>query len=153
MNEPLDTAVIEQRLRNQVPELQLVGGGADYAAIKDLRGFRVGSAYVVLAQEKDSGGATSHPQRRPSGRQQVEATIGVIVAARNYRGKTGSEAMRDAAPLIGAVRTALLDNWIPGGQLTRPLEWKQGDVLDYDASTLLWIDVFTTTYFMGGNAP
>lgn len=149
MNEPFDTTVLEQRLGDQVPALQIVGGGADYAAIKDLRSFRHGSAYVVLANEKGSGGDMP-PQRRPSGRQQVEATIGVIVAARNYRDSTGEEAMRDASPLIGAVRTALLNDWIPGEQLQRPLQWQQGDVLDYDNSTLLWIDIFTTTYFMGG---
>ncbi|WP_445364397.1 hypothetical protein ACJJIQ_09050 [Microbulbifer sp. ANSA003] len=149
MNEPLDTAVIEQRLRDQVPALQQVGGAAEYAGIKDLKSFRPGSAYVVLANEEDVPESDSRSQRRPSGQQQVKATIGVIVAARNYRDKTGSEALQEAKPLIGAVRTALLSNWIPGGQLQRPLKWLRGDVLDHDRSTLLWIDVFSITYFMG----
>lgn len=149
MNEPLDTALIEKRLREQVSDLQTVGGAADLGAIKDLRSFRPGSAYVVLNEEAslDTG---REPQRRPSGLQPVEATIGVVVAARNYRDRTGAAAAGDAGPLIGAIRTALLGNWIPGGQLQRPLKWIEGSVLKNEDGTLLWIDVFTTTYFMGG---
>lgn len=150
MNEPLDTAIIEQRLRDQVPDLQSVGGAADLGAITDIRGFRPGSAFVVLNEEVGIDDGRPSAQGRPSGRQAVAATIGVIVAARNYRDKTGVAAAADAGPLIGAIRTALLGDWIPGGQLQRPLKWVEGSVLKNDDSTLLWLDVFHTTYFMGG---
>lgn len=152
MSAPLDTTVIEQRLRDAVPDLQQVQGAADFAAVSSLRGFRVPSAFVVLAQEQGTEEPTEQRGRRPSGKQQAKVTFGVITAVRNYRDNRGDQAARDASPLIGKIRDALM-GWQPDDQSMRPIGWLQGDVLDYDADTLLWIDVFTTTHFIGGNAP
>lgn len=152
---PLDTGLIQARLRQQVTELQEVGGGADYQAIKDLRSFRTPSVYVVLARERATSampGREGVPaQRRPSGAQQLEATVGVIIAARNYRDPAGETVSEEARETIGACRTALL-TWEPPAGVMRPLHFLQGDVLDYDANTLLWIDVYQTNHFIGGVA-
>ncbi len=150
MNEPLDTSLIEQRLRDQVTALQCVEGAAEYAAVKSIRNFRAGSAYVVLATERNPNNPNSPEGARSRGKTQAICPFGVIAAARNYRGRSGAEAMLDASPLIGAVRTALI-GWIPEKPL-QPIAWLQGDVMEYDASTLLWIDVFTTTHYLGGTA-
>lgn len=137
-----DTSVIEQRLKDSVPELQTVAGAADYAAVTDLRSFRSSSAYVVLANEKGSSDL-------PRGVHQVTATFGVITVARNYSNATGTAAKDDASTLVKAVRTALV-GWRPGNREYRSIAWLQGDVLDYNANTLLWLDVFETTYYING---
>ena len=41
---PFDTSLIVERLVTQLPALHFVGGAADYAAVKELRGFRTPSA-------------------------------------------------------------------------------------------------------------
>lgn len=151
MSQPLNTDVIEQRLREVLPQFEIVAGAADYAAVRELRGFRTPSAYVVTAQERDAP-EPNQTQRRTSGRQHAETTFGVILALRNYRDVRGESATDDARPLIGAVRDALM-GWTPGLGIMRPIEWQQGDVLDYDQSVLLWAEVFTTKHFIGGNAP
>ena len=152
MSAPLDTTVIEQRLRDVVPDLHQVKGAAEFAAVTSLGSYRVPSAYVVLAREEGMEEPTGQPARRPSGKQQAKVTFGVITAVRNYRDNTGAQAAKDASPLIGHIRKALM-GWQPDDQSMRPIGWLQGDVLDYDANILLWIDVFTTTHFIGGNAP
>lgn len=147
---PLDTSIIEQRLKDAVPDLNTVAGAAEYAAVQDMRSFRPGSAYVVLAGEVNPEDPDAQPGRRQIGRSQALATFGVIIAVRNYSDRTGSRAVQEAMPLIGAVRDALI-GWSDTNSGMRPIAWKQGDVLDYDKSTLLWIDVFTTQRFIGGN--
>ena len=52
---PFDTSLIVERLVTQLPALHFVGGAADYAAVKELRGFRTPSAYVIFAEENNSG--------------------------------------------------------------------------------------------------
>ncbi|WP_420553978.1 phage tail terminator protein [Neptuniibacter marinus] len=150
MFEPFDTALIERHLADEVSAVQSVGGAADYAAVTEMRGFRHGTAYVVLAQEVNTADPDAQPGARQRGKSQALVTFGVIVAVRNYRDSTGDAAKKDAMPLIGSVRKALL-GWTPDLGIMRPIAWKQGDVLDYDKNTLLWIDVFTTTRFIGGN--
>jgi len=59
--EPFDTGLIVQHLRQQVPELHFVGGAADYAAVRELASFRTPSAYVVFAEEENTG---KFPPRR-----------------------------------------------------------------------------------------
>ncbi|WKE65071.1 hypothetical protein PVT67_15620 [Gallaecimonas kandeliae] len=149
MNEPFDVALVQQRLREQVAALTGgVCGGAEYAAVKSLRDFRHGSAYVVLASEINPNSPDSPAGARSRGVNQVLCTFGVITVARHQRGRTGEEALQEARPLIGAVRTALI-GWVPEAPL-RPVSWLKGDVMEYDANTLLWIDVFTTTHFITG---
>lgn len=145
MNAPLDTSLIETRLREQIPKdvLQLISGAADYAAVTSMSGFRIGSAYVVLVDESRINAKEADRNR---GKQQVISTFGVITAARNFRGKTGAEAQQEVSPLIAKIRTALI-GWSPVSPW-RPITWEDGKVIDYDKNTLLWADTFTTTHFI-----
>lgn len=138
-----DTRVVEDRLK-EVEQLDknLVGGAAQYAGVKSLGDFRTGSIYVVLAKEHNAAQNSNQPLRKAP----ATATFGVIVVARNYRDQTGRAAKDDLAPLVGAVREALI-GWAPDG--CKPIAWLQGDVLDYDRTNLLWIDVFSTMHVLG----
>jgi len=140
---PLPTGLIEQRLREQIPELEEVLGAAEYSQVRDLAGFRTGTAYVVLAAERNPAGSGGQPQRRAAS----ESVFGVIVCARNYRGGAGAAALDECATLVGLVRDALLGWAMPGA---KPCQWLQGNVLDSDQSRVLWVDVFTTTHVLGG---
>lgn len=143
---PFDTGLVIERLKALAAQLQQVGGAADYAAVKSLSSFRTPSAYVVLAGEQDISPDKDAPQRRPTGAQQVETTFGIVVAVQNFRDALGVASSVEAAPVITAVRAAI-SNWTPDEKRFRPVRWASGDVLDYDASTLLWMDVFTINHF------
>lgn len=144
---PFNVDLVISRLKAQLPEFRRVRGAADYAAITDFKDFQPPEAFVVPARERRTG--------QPAGTRQAVATyFGVVIVARNYRADRGKPALDDAMPLIGRVRDALI-GWIPVDDTGRPLpggrgcEWEQGDVMDYDASTLLWSDVFKTQHFIG----
>lgn len=130
------------------PLLQQVRGVADYAAIDKFSDFRPPESFVVLARERGKETTAGSTQ------QFVEAYFGVVTAVRNYRDQRGKPALDDVSPIIGRIRQQLI-GWVPqtaeGVQLKggRPCIWVQGDVMDYDASTLLWSDVFKTQHLIG----
>lgn len=130
------------------PLLQQVRGVADYAAIDKFSDFRPPEAFVVLARERAI-------EPKPGNTQQfAEVYFGVVSAVRNYRDQRGKPALDDVSPIIGRIRKQLI-GWIPqdaaGVQLKggRACLWVQGDVMDYDASTLLWSDIFKTKHLIG----
>ncbi|WP_041523598.1 phage tail terminator protein [Gilvimarinus agarilyticus] len=141
-NMPLDTTVIEARLKDQVTELVSVGGAADFAAIKELASLRCPAAYVVPTKEKGNNDRATHTC-------QVMAGFGVVIAVRHYGDATGAKARNEARSLIGAVRDALV-GWMPADRAFRECFWLEGDVLEYDDSVLLWADAFQTSFFMTG---
>jgi hypothetical protein len=143
---PFDVQLVIERLRARVPALQHVDGASAYAAVKSLADFRTPCAYVLLANERPAG------DMGRAGTQQTTATFGVVLAVRSYRDMRGEAAMDDASPLIGEIRQQII-NWIPPVQGGKPCRWQQGDVLDYDATTLLWCDVFATEHFITGGTP
>lgn len=140
---PFDADLVIQRLKAAVPTLQTVEGAAEYAAIRTLSDFRTPCAYVLLVRERGDG----EPPK--AGRQRAMTTFGVVVAVQNYRDQVGGETMDEVIPLVGRIRSALI-GWVPEIQGGRPCQWMQGDVLDYDNTTLLWSDVFQTQHFIGG---
>lgn len=140
---PFNIQRVIERLRAQVPDFQSVEGAAQYAAITSLGEFRQGSAYVLLARERSDG------EQPKAGRQRVLVTFGVVIAVRNYRDQVGGESIEAISPLIAQTRAALM-GWIPPVSGGRACQWLQGDVLDFDDSTLLWSDVFQTQHFIGG---
>lgn len=140
---PFSIQLVIDRLRAQVPDFQSIEGTAQYAAITSLREFRPDSAYVLLARERGDG------EQPKAGRQRVLATFGVVIAVRNYRDQVGGESIEAISPLIAQTRAALM-GWIPPVNGGRACQWLQGDVLDFDDSTLLWSDVFQTQHFIGG---
>ena len=125
-----------------VPFLRQVRGSADYAAIQKISDFIAPEAFVLLARER--GGQKAGVSRQPAA-----VTFGVVTAARNYSEPRGMAAGDDVSPLVGAIRDLLI-GWPPGVESGgRPIEWVQGDVLDYDKGTLLWRDIFKTQHFIG----
>lgn len=124
------------------PFLRKVRGAADYAAIQKISDFLAPEAFVLMARER--GGQKAGVSRQPAA-----VTFGVVTAARNYSYAQGKPAGDDVSPLVGAIRDQLI-GWTPGVDSGgRPIEWVQGDVLDYDKGTLLWRDIFKTQHFIG----
>lgn len=138
---PFDTAPVIERVQDLVPGLQQVRGSADYGAVSSIRDFRVPEAFVMVARERGKPNPGNH-------RQATTVQFAVVVAVRNYGYKRGMPAMADASPLIGEIREALI-GWIPDVAGGRGCEWLEGHVLDYDAGTLLWSDLFKTQHFIG----
>jgi len=134
--EPFDTGLIVQHLRQQVPELHFVGGAADYAAVRELASFRTPSAYVVFAEEENTGKFPATPQVCFQG---SSAKFGVVLALRHYSEQLGEQMQQEARRLIGQVRSALI-GFQPTGKGANVVNWQAGAVLDYDASVLLFAD-------------
>lgn len=141
--EPLDTSRVEVRLREQVEQLEEVLGAVEYSSIRDLAGFRVDTAYVVLASERNPAGTGPQAGRKAA----AEAVFGVVICCRNYRYSGGSAAKDEAVVIAGRVREALI-GWAPPGW--KSCIWLQGQVLESDQDRVLWMDVFTTTHVIGG---
>lgn len=146
--EPFDTGLIVQRLLQAVPELQVVGSAADYAAVKELRSFRTPSAFVVFSEEENTG-------RIPTSigvcSQEARVRFGVVLALRNYREQLGEQMSDQARVLIGQVRTALIGHKPDKG--ARVVGWDGGAVLDYDASVLLFADRYQIQYLLHKDVP
>ena len=140
---PFDTDMVVARVARQVPELQLVGGAADYAAVKELRSFRTPSAYVVFAEDENTNKV---PDSVGVLAQESLVRFGVVLALRNYGDQRGEHIGEDARKLIGQVRTALIGHKPCKG--ARVIGWESGKVLDYDAQTLLFADLYRVQYTM-----
>lgn len=140
---PLDTSIIEARLKAEVPALDTVAGMVEYSQLKDLSSFRPGSAYVLLASERNPAVGIPQPRKATP----AQATFGVVLVAQNYRDQLGKAALDDIRSIVGAVREAL-NGWMPEGWT--PIVWLQGDAAQSDASRAVWIDVFTTTHVLRG---
>lgn len=134
--EPFDTGLIRQHLRGAVPELQGVGGAADYAAVKELRSFRTPTAYVVFAEDENTG---KFPTSIGVGVQEAMVRFGVVLALRNYNERAGEQMDAEARRLIGLTRRALIGHK-PRASGANVVGWMSGQVLDYDASVLLFAD-------------
>ena len=141
---PFDTDMVVARVARQVPELQLVGGAADYAAVKELRSFRTPSAYVIFAEERNTGKV---PTSVNVCAQESVVEFGVVLALRHYKELRGEQMHQEARALIGAVRSALI-GWRPPAQGARVVTWMSGKVLDYDAGVLLYADLYQLPYML-----
>lgn len=135
--------LIQERLRHPQFEFEKVSGAAEYSAVERIGSFRHNTLFVVVSKER------SKSADKPSGlkRAIAEVTFGVISVGRNYRDTTGEAALQDIGPVIGRVRKALL-GWQPEGCM-EACRWLEGNVLDYDKTNLLWLDIFTTSYTIG----
>ena len=142
--EPFDTSLIVDRLRQQVPDLHAVGGAADYGAVKELRAFRTPSAYVIFAEEDNTGKVPTSPGVCA---QESSVQFGVVLALRHWRETRGEQMQDDMRVLVGQVRAALIGHK-PAQQGVRAIGWQSGKVLDYDAGTLLFADVYQLHYVM-----
>ena len=141
---PFDTDMVVARVARQVPELQLVGGAADYAAVKELRSFRTPSAYVIFAEERNTGKV---PTSVNVCAQESVVEFGVVLALRHYKEARGEQMQEQARQLIGQVRAALIGHK-PAHPGVRVVGWQSGRVLDYDAGVLLFADVYQLHHVM-----
>lgn len=141
--EPFDTGLVEQRLKTMVPELRQVGGAADYAAVQDLRGFATPSAFVIFAGE--SGNAASGP--RGARVQPAVTRFGVALAVRNFRPGAGEQLGDELRQIIGKTRSALI-GWVPPTPGATALVWEAGEVMDYDHSTVLYVESYQLTHLL-----
>lgn len=141
--EPFDTGLAIAQVKAMATGLRLVGGAADYAAVKNLRDFAPPCAYVLLATEKlelSAGNTTGH--------QRATVSFGVVIAVRNYRAADrGQQASDDLRSVLGQVRSALM-GWTPAVPGGRPTQLVRGDLMDYDQATLLWTDQYQTQHFI-----
>lgn len=136
--EPFDTSLVVQHLRDQVSALHFVGGAADYAAVKELADFVTPSAYVVFAEEKNTGKVPATPCVTV---QEVQVAFGVVLALRHYSEQHGAQMQQEARGLIGQVRCALIGHK-PPAQGVRAMAWAGGKVLDYSDGVLLFADLY-----------
>ncbi|MCL1960671.1 MAG: hypothetical protein FWG56_02555 [Desulfovibrionaceae bacterium] len=141
---PFDTSLVVYRLRAAVPALQAVGGAADYAAVQNLRDFRAPSAYVIFAEETNTGKV---PDSAGVCAQEARVEFGVVLALRNWREQRGEQMQGQARDLIAQARGALIGHQ-PGHKGVRVIGWKAGRVLDYDANVLLFADVYQLHHVM-----
>lgn len=140
---PFDTALVIARLRAEVAQLRQVGGAADYAAVADLRGFVTPSAYVIFAGES----ASSAPGPRGARVQPADTRFGVALAVRNVRAGAGDQLGDELRQIIGATRMALI-GWQPPAPGATPLRWESGEVMDYDHSTVLYVESYQLTHLL-----
>lgn len=143
---PFATVHIEQRLRQRVAELRHVGGASDYAQVQSLSSFPAPAAYVVLIGEDDAD-----PVHSPRSVQAMRVTLGVVLAVRNLRMSATADAHASArdelAELLDRCRAALM-GWQPSAPSASALRLAAGQLLDWDASTLLWADTYTMTHVL-----
>lgn len=135
--------LIQERLRHPQFNFAKVEGAAEYSGVERIASFRHNTLFVVVSKERNKSAEKSAASKRAI----AEVTFGIISVGRNYRDTTGEAALQDVGPVIGRVRKAVL-GWTPAGCLT-PCQWLEGNVLDYDKTNLLWLDVFTTSYTIG----
>ena len=151
---PFDVQPLVDRLKAKASTFRLVGLAADYAAVKGLRDFVVPSAYVLLAQEAFESHAPGHGLRgqQVSVAQKGRVTVGVVIAARNYREQAGAQLAGTLNDLLAAARGALA-GWVPDVSGARPLQLQRGDLLQYDEGTALCCDIWTTQTYIASEAP
>ncbi|ECG5643233.1 hypothetical protein E1K64_15935 [Salmonella enterica subsp. enterica serovar Poona] len=140
---PFDTGLVTARLQALSPQpFSLIGSVVEYGKITDLTGFATPSVYVLPGSEKGSSDAQQRVQV-------AECLFGVVIAVRNYA--PGADGLtRELRPLIATVRDTLT-GWMPDRFCTTPVQWVQGDILDFDAGTLVWMDVFRVRHTTGGS--
>ncbi|HBO2284461.1 phage tail terminator protein [Pseudomonas aeruginosa] len=141
---PLDTTLVENRLRDQVTDFGEVNGAAAYHTLKGLQDFRTGDCWVVLAAESNPAADGGQPRRKAA----AAAVFGVVICARNYRDVHADAAKDEVMTYVGKSREALI-GWAPAGW--KDCIWLKGQVLDSDSDRVLWIDIYTTTHVLGGN--
>ncbi|MFF6659082.1 Gp37 family protein [Pseudomonas aeruginosa] len=144
---PFDHNLVIDRLRDQAKVLRHIGGAAELGTITQLRDFRTPAAYVLLAQETLSPKPAGHAGGAT--RQMVTVHFIVTLAVRSYRDNKGVSAADDLRPVLDQVRQALIGWTPPGLSGARDCQLVQGQVVDYDASVLIWTDLYQTQHAIG----
>lgn len=147
---PFDSGLLIERLTTRLVSadgLRLVGGAADFAAVRSLADFPAPCAYVVLASERAVQTKTGISERGKQNQlaQVMQVGIGIVMAFRNFRGLEGDELRDELRDRVGQVRNELL-GWTPPVDGGRQLQLQSGDLEDYDANVALWSDKWLTQH-------
>ena len=140
--EPFDTNLVIERLKAQVTDLRQVGGAADYAAVQELRGFATPSAYVIFAGESGGGIGPRGARVQPA-----VTRFGLALAVTNYRPGAGGQLGDELRKVLGLTRSALI-GWVPPTPGATALAWEAGEVMDYDHSTVLYVESYQLTHLL-----
>ena len=140
--EPFDTSLVIERLKAQVTDLRQVGGAADYAAVQELRGFAVPSAFVIFAGEAGSANGPRGARVQPA-----QTRFGLALAVRNFRPGAGEQLSNELRQIIGKTRSALI-GWVPPTPGANALVWEAGEVMDYDHSTVLYVESYQLNHLL-----
>lgn len=134
-------ASIILRLREQCPELRLVGGAAQLeSAIEALTATP--AAFVLPARES----ATESPFMDQTVQQEVLAEFAVVIAAANLADDEGAAARESLQAVRDSVRTALL-GWTPDDAMSG-CEFVSGELAQFKDSLLWWTDSYSTTFLL-----
>jgi len=146
---PFDPAPVIARIKASVGELRQVRGVSDYAAVTSLLDFTPPEAFVYTAAETgvETKSGMSLPGKQTPIAQQMQVVLGVVVVARNYREQRGDQLRDELLGFVGKVRAPLL-GWTPPVNGGRALQLLRGDLADYDKSTALWVDYWTTQHII-----
>jgi hypothetical protein len=146
---PFDSRLVIERLRSQLPASFTVGGAADLGAVTSTRDYRPPHVFVVLVKEEPQARKAGHP----GGAAEQLATVyfATLVVARNYRDPLGQAAATDLHESLGLVREALI-GWVPVLPAARDCQLIEGQPSEFDASVLVWTDLYQTQHCLGGTA-
>ena len=148
---PFDVQLVITRLVDAKAAIGLreIRGRADYAQVRSLQDFPAPCGYVLLATETATETKTgqSLPNVQNPLAQVVRVQFGIAMAFRNERGFAGDELRDELLEKVGSVRDRLL-GWTPPVAGGRQLQLNGGDLVDYDASTALWIDKWQTQHIL-----
>ena len=132
-------AAIVERLRDQCPELKLVGGAASLE--RAVRGLTTTpAAFVVSASEA----AEPSPFMDQIVQQRVAAEVQVFIATRNLADDLGEAALEMQEPVRESIRAAFL-NWAPGAEFDG-LEFTAGASQMFENGVLWWLDTYSTGF-------
>lgn len=144
---PFPAADVEQRLRDQVPALRLVGNAADLQTALKAQPNAVPAAFVLRSERGDKPGGYSGGTLV----QNVNVAVQVVLWVRNYaQAGTGSGARGEMDTLQQAVRAALI-NWTPVAAFdVLSLEAERDEA--YDGGSLVAQSIFRSNYRLQAEA-
>lgn len=151
---PFDIGLLLARLQDFDTGIREWGGRADYASVLKLQDYPAPCGYVLLAREKglQTKSGQSLPGKQTPFAQIMAVTFGVVIVVRNYRQFEGADLRDELREQIGKVRAPLL-GWTPPVNGGRACQLVQGDLVDYDASTALWTDIWQTQHITKVETP
>lgn len=147
---PFPEDLLITRLREQLPELKLIGGAADLATALEQAPAAVPAAFVVATETSASpygysGGVLA---------QKTAAVIGVVLFGRNYaKAATGEVAAAELRVLRARVRSVVI-NWSPQPGVVKALSHMGGRNESYKAGRIVAQELFRSDYTIQvGSAP
>jgi hypothetical protein len=133
-------AEVIDRLRTTVPELRLVLGAAEYAALTAPPPVASQPAAYVMPL----GSAPGQNQLATGIRQRVQETVGVVLLVGNLRDARGGAAVSDLEALYTLVRGALV-GWVPQPGW-EAMQLAPARLLDFASGLAAWQETFTTAH-------